>query len=606
MTTRRALLWFAALVSATSLHARPQSAGGSIAGVVVSADSQPQPMRRVVVTLTGGTVTGNLSMVTDDSGQFTFVDLPAGRYHVNASRPAYLPASYGATRPGGPGSSIALASGQKQTIRLTMHRGAVISGTVRDLEGQPIPGLQVNVASMEGLMAASSLLLSSGAVLTDERGVYRAYGLAPGEYLVAVASRTGGGGNEALTRLSLSEVDARMRAVEQRTGVSGGSGQALSPTPQAGQTAAQTMAYAQIYYPGTPFAAEAARIRVTAGEERAGVDIPYVPVRTARVSGVIQGSGEIAVTRIRPTLAGDGPQSPGGLGAATSTVAADGSFAFNNVTPGRYTVLARTGDGAMMQYSEGTRTGATSSNPGMVSLMAAAEVSVDGRDVGGLVLMLRPAPSLAGRIVYDGTAKPPETPVRVAFTAISSSPLRDLLGMNTAPSTTSTPDGSFKLTGLVPGTYGMNVTGAMLGTTWWVRSVVVDGRDLLDRPIEITPQTGELAGAVITLSDRRSELSGRLISSAGQPVTEYAVVVFAVDQSLWRVGARRAKSARPGTDGAFSISELPAGEYYLAAMPDTDPKEWQQPAFLEQIVGAAIKVTIGEGQKVTQDLKIAR
>ena len=39
---------------------------------------------------------------------------------------------------------------------------------------------------------------------------------------------------------------------------------------------------------------------------------------------------------------------------------------------------------------------------------------------------------------------------------------------------------------------------------------------------------------------------------------------------------------------------------------DADPGEWQQPSFLAQLVPASVKVTIADGQKVRQDLRIAR
>jgi hypothetical protein len=68
--------------------------------------------------------------------------------------------------------------------------------------------------------------------------------------------------------------------------------------------------------------------------------------------------------------------------------------------------------------------------------------------------------------------------------------------------------------------------------------------------------------------------------------------------------SRRLRSVRPSTDGQFRLDGLPAGEYYLAALTDADSDDWQSPAFLAQATVAAIKVTLGDGERKTQDLRI--
>ena len=40
-------------------------------------------------------------------------------------------------------------------------------------------------------------------------------------------------------------------------------------------------------------------------------------------------------------------------------------------------------------------------------------------------------------------------------------------------------------------------------------------------------------------------------------------------------------------------------------MTDAEPGEWYDPAFLSQVVPASMLVTIGEGQKKTQDIRLA-
>ncbi len=73
---------------------------------------------------------------------------------------------------------------------MTIARGGVITGIVRDIGGRPVPGVNVRVLKLGYNAVTGERTLgapSTGSVgLTDDRGEYRAYGLPPGGYLVAV------------------------------------------------------------------------------------------------------------------------------------------------------------------------------------------------------------------------------------------------------------------------------------------------------------------------------------------------------------------------------------------------------------------------------------
>ena len=138
------------------------------------------------------------------------------------------------------------------------------------------------------------------------------------------------------------------------------------------------------------------------------------------------------------------------------------------------------------------------------------------------------------------------------------------------------------------------------------RRVGAVGRDLLDVPLEIGPGAPDMSGVVITLADARSELAGTLGVPAGQTADRYAIVAFTTERTLWRPNGRRLRAVRPAPDGAFSIMDLPAGEYLLAAVEDVPPDDWQQTSFLEQLAAAAVKVTIRDGEKTMQSLRIAK
>src|SRR4030095_12715047 len=124
---------------------------------------------------------------------------------------------------------------------------------------------------------------------------------------------------------------------------------------------------------------------------------------------------------------------------------------------------------------------------------------------------------------------------------------------------------------------------------------IVNGRDRLDAPIEVKLGT-TLANVAVTIAQRHTELAGTLQSATGIPAPEYYVVVFPADRSLWTAGSRRSRSPRPAADRAFSLGDLPPGAYLLAALADVEPDEWQRMEFLQELVPAAVKVTLGEGE----------
>jgi hypothetical protein len=81
------------------------------------------------------------------------------------------------------------------------------------------------------------------------------------------------------------------------------------------------------------------------------------------------------------------------------------------------------------------------------------------------------------------------------------------------------------------------------------------------------------------------------------------VVLFPADQALWMAQARRIKAVRSSTDEAFTISDLPAGEYVVSAVEDAEPGEWFDPAFLQRLLPSGVKVVVSEGETKTQDVR---
>jgi hypothetical protein len=178
---------------------------GSISGTVTTGDTPPQAVRRAVLILTGASLTPSRSVLSDDQGRFSLVGLPAGNYTIAAVKPGYVSATYGEKQPGrGPGIVVSLLAGQRHDgMHMRLIRGGVITGRIFDDGGRPFAGAPVTVMEsriVNGQQRFVTPPVGPGAVLepravTDDRGIYRIYGLPAGEYIVsAIASVAGAGG----------------------------------------------------------------------------------------------------------------------------------------------------------------------------------------------------------------------------------------------------------------------------------------------------------------------------------------------------------------------------------------------------------------------------
>ena len=565
-----------ALVFVWVLALTPSAVTGTatISGVVRSADSAGTPVRlaRVMLTSAEGGAHSETA-TTDGQGRFTFRRLPAGRYTIRATKRAWLDANFGASRLGRPGVPIAIKDGQVVAdLQIRMTRGAVIAGHIRDENGEPQPGVQVRVLRFVTSNGNRALERPTGGnmndPITDDEGAYRFFGLSPGEYLV-VAS----------LRLSQS---SGLGGTELRTGAS---------------DAKQPSTNAPIFFPGTTDMSAASTIRLGAGEERLGVNIPFQYLPAAKVTGTVT-----MATGLPPPVAGERSRNaecrmtPEGfedllrepLAASVASVPADGRIIFSGVPPGRYTVVCAAG---------------APSGSGGPNLLGWGETSVvvSGEDQ-HITLVLGPAGSLGGRVVFEGTTPPPaDLAVAINVTRRGFGKARLLRpDFDTSPRN----DSTFLFRDVVSGLQVISATprGAV-GNVWSLKSVKQGDRDLHDQPLTVAT-SDEISDIVITFTDKPSELAGRLEDASGRPVTDFFIIAFTTERGRWTPTTRRIQTTRPGSDGAFSIKALPAGEYFLAALTDVEPGEWLSPAFLDQIVPAAVKVSITDGAKTTQSLRV--
>jgi uncharacterized protein (DUF2141 family) len=284
----------------------------------------------------------------------------------------------------------------------------------------------------------------------------------------------------------------------------------------------------------------------------------------------------------------------------------DGSFAFTGLTPGQYTITVRASTAGTTTVGPANMTVPA----GPLTLWGQADVSVGGDDVDGVAIHLQPGMTVSGSMVFEGSTPPPEDLARFKprLVPVDSDVPSVTVDVGGAPPTKA--DRTFAIEGVMPGSYVLTGTGnvpttAGSGPVWAVKSIVAGGRDLLNAPFEVHPRE-DISGAVVTYTDRQAALEGQLTNAAGQPVSQFRVLVFSSNHDRWvpAVLPRWMASVRAGVDGSFRIVGLPAGEYYVCALVDGAQPPTADEAFLTSLVSASIKITLVDGETHTQTFKV--
>jgi len=367
---------------------------GSISGRVTLGD---KPAPRVAVHLSpydySPTVTHLPNTTTDDDGHFQLTNVAAGNYLLQTFTPALIAPSDDMR--GRSGKIINLSEGEAVVgIEIALTRGGVITGRVTDAEGQPVIQENVRLTAVDergqkqGVNLAYSFMQT-----TDDRGVYRLFGVAPGRYIVSVG------------------VDPKF-----------GNGR-----PGFGNS------YSLTYYPDVSDDSKATVIEVSADGEAAGVDIllgrasksysatgRIVDDAGKPVSGVNSGYGSL-----RPDGDGFGSYYPNG------TSNSKGEFRLEGLVPGNYAAFA-----SSIEQSDWY------SDP--------VPFQVTDADVSGIEVKVHRGSTLSGVMSFEGASDQEGVPklsdLKLGIHAVSQTltPPRSNQ-INIAP------DGSFRAAGIQPG-----------------------------------------------------------------------------------------------------------------------------------------------------------
>jgi len=497
------------------------------------------------------------SAQTDDQGRYEIRELPAGKYTVVASKTGFVDATWGQRRPLRPGTPLEVADGQElRGVSFSLPRGSVITGTIVDEDAEPLARANVTVLRYQ-YQNGQRQLVPAGSDQTDDRGMYRVYGLPPGDYYVSAVSR------------------ALMRPFERFL--------------QATETDAEETAlgYAPTFYPGVTSPPEAARVAVALGQETIGVDFQLQLVPMARVSGLVVDADGSPLAGGNVILVSDYAESVQRGGMMTGRVGGGGAFAIDNVPPGRYLLWARSGGRGRGQGTDATAN------------FAVHTLSVNGMDVENLVIALSPGATVSGSVAFDAsTAEPPGDLTRLRITM----PALDAVPFGGSQTGRVEADGTFTITGIPAGRRAIRVQNAP--APWSLASVVIGGRDVTDEPIEV--RNGERISLVeVVLTDRVATLAGTVTTDRNDPAFGYTVILFSTDATTWRPQSRTIMATQPDQTGAYQFRGMPPGAYFLVAVDDVEQGEWFDSAFLDEMRPGAVRVTISDGATVAQDLKVS-
>jgi hypothetical protein len=593
------------------VDSRGAGVGGAL--VLLTGGLEPIALTTVARDLPGGP----RRTLTSADGRFVFFDLPAGAYSIEVQKPGFLPGAYGRKRYGGPAQSLSLADGERNTqVRVPIWEYATIIGTVRDEAGEPVVGVQVRALRRVIEAGRSRLSTSTAGVTdsTDDLGEYRLDALPPGEYVLAIVS-TQTTEPAALVEAAaaswvarspdpaFSFVRANMDAGAKRVGDwMWSSGSRLGPTVPSPAGDGRIFAYATTFHPGARSIAAAQSFVLRSGDERSGVDFQMQLVPTTVVSGTVLGpDGPVSGLRVRllpeyqSSLTGDT-----GFDTAVSVTDATGRFLFLGVPGGQYTLRATAGPAGV---GGATASPATAVPAGW---WAALPLSVAGTDAVETTVTLRGGSRVSGSLEFDGRLPRPGPELIEKF-SVWLEPLDPAAPRaRTAYLASVNRMGQWTIAGVPPGRYYVIFLGfapdrrAMAG--WESRGATLGGRDVSTRPMDVQ---GDITGVVMTITDHPSELTGSVRAASGEADPGAAVLLFTTERDLWvdsGVSNGRFRSTRAAENGTFLIRGIPAGSYYLAAIPDAEAGEWQDPRLMDAIARTAARILIVDGEKKAQDV----
>jgi protocatechuate 3,4-dioxygenase beta subunit len=508
-----------------SVSGRVTLHGKGAAGIIVgvrNTDFSAQPLPAIKAT-------------TDSEGNYRITGIPAGSYQVSPMAPAYVVTDLVAAR--ARGRTLLLSEGEDvQEVDFSLERGGVIAGRVTDAAGRPVVEEQLTLVTADQNKQNQQMLgpgLGSGAQ-TDDRGVYRIYGLVPGQYKISV-------GRDNDTYYST-------------TGVG-------------------RVAYKRTFYPDATDPAQAKVIEVTEGSEATDIDITLGQALPGFVASgrVVDGeTGRPVSLRLglRRVLNND----YAGINASVSANS-QGEFRLENITPGKYVVLILPVQGIEMR---------------------ADPVSFDvvDQDVNGLLVKTFKGLSVSGNVIIEG--KPDSSlAAKLAELRLYAYVRNEGASPGFGHSSPFNADGSFRIGGLSPGTANFTL-GSQEGRPLVNFSISRVERDGVVQPRGLELNSGEpqVTGVKIFLSYGTGSVRGEVKMENGPLPVGGRVMV-----SLKKLGEAESnfRSYIPDLRGHFLIEGVSAGEYEVrvqANVPRREPPSAKQQITVSEGAVSDVVITV--------------
>lgn len=494
---------------------------GEITGQVVTETGQPLAGAAVVVRAFGAAGQGRTT-TTDAEGNFKVSGLDPLTYMVSASFSAHVAA------PRDPDNTQANYYHVGDQVRLQLVKGGVITGMVTTATGEPLVGVRVHAFMIrDGNGQPTRYGATFRVRTTDDRGIYRIYGLAAGTYVVSA----GGGGNSLNANLNPYDAD--------------------TPTYAPSSTRDTAM-----------------EVSVTAGGESQGVDIRYRGEQGNIVSGSALDPAATAPSGFTSSLI---PSSKGVSQWSYQSYQPPGSrgFSFYGVADGDYDIIAQT-------YFVG----------GESALSEPKRITVKGADITGIELIVKPMGAILGRLALEESKSPEcKSTRRPAFAETLITPWHNeknaskdqpqflwSLGSPTFPDN----QGDFVLRNLASGQYRFHTR--PFAKYWYLHSILLRPSATpsaktaqASRAVDAarnwtTVKAGErVSGLIITLAEGAASLKGQIKLAEGQKLPPRAFIYLAPAEPEKAEDVLRFFSSLVAADGSFALNNLPPGRYWTIA-----------------------------------------
>jgi protocatechuate 3,4-dioxygenase beta subunit len=473
-------------------------------------------------------------VLTNDTGRFTFTDVPPGRYTIRGERESYMAPRVNESYQSGFVKSVVVEVNKRtEPIEMELIPPGVMSGRVIDPQGQPAVNVSVNayrvIISLE--RNGGETWFAGRAITTNDRGEYRLSGIPPGALWIAA-----------------------------------------DPRPNGPQAAWERTFYGDVITPET-----ATRIKVVTGGEVPNLDIhlktrigPFKITGTAinpfatlnPSTGLIDRSvSNFQLVKSSMSLINEGrPPYPNAIPASARP---NGEFEIGNVAPGTYDLVASATDPATRQTFYGK-----------------TPVEVRNGDVSGVSLVISRNLSLKGQVEIRGTQAASIKPESLSIQLQSLGPLS-----GGGPPMKPDMNGNFSNDRLPEEKYRVLVNG--LPQDGYIQDIRYGDASVFDDGFTLNPNS---TLQVIVHSDGLT-LKGSVRSTNGQPVA--AATIALVPPQAQRQNPVRFKQATTDDKGTFTIRGVAPGQYTIFAWENIYNQAWLNTRYLDHYLARGRSITVG-------------